>query len=126
MLYHLPPGASGGRFTPVQVLFVEGAIAAGGTQVRPPRRAGGPERAAAPGTGSAGGSLPSPLSANTPRSFRSAGFPSSLLKPLAYDSAWIAVLPCLPLREGARGGGGSARSPSFPVATSDSRSGFSL
>lgn len=88
MLCHLPPGAPGRRFTPVQVLFVEGAIGAGGgTEMRPPRRTGGRERSAAPGSESAGGSLPSPLSANTPRQHRSAGFPSSRLKPLAFDFA---------------------------------------
>lgn len=80
------PRAPGRRFALAQVLFVEGAISAGGTKMRPPRRDWGQKSSEAPRTRSAGGAAsprrcaPTPLAPSATRVSPPASFETSSLQ----------------------------------------------
>lgn len=124
------PRAPGRRFAPAQVLFVEGAIRTGGSTMHLSQGDERRERPAAPRTRSTGGAGSAPRCPPTrPRSFRSAGFPSSPARPLASNFLGITVTSSLfQIKLKARAAGmvgfcsdaGGHTSPSFPVATSES------
>lgn len=87
-LYHLPAQGSRQTLRPAQVLFVEGAISAGGTEILPPGRGWGQECSAAPRTPSADGAASPRRCLPTPLTLPRRGFPLlSLLNPLAYNFA---------------------------------------
>lgn len=89
------PKAPGRRFAPAQVLFVEGAIRTGETRCTFPRGTRGASALRRPNPLRRLRRLRSPLSANTPWSFRSAGFPSSPARPLASNFRGITVTSSL-------------------------------